>query len=269
MKNNKHGLSRHIPEPIKREVRSRNGFGCVVCGAALYDYEHFNPEFKDAEEHNPDGITLLCPNHHRAKMKGTLTEDEYSKAIAQPYSVTHGWSSTEISSGDFSPQFIIGPLTFNLGTSIFSVDGEQLMGFGPPEEPGTPPRISMKLSNENNEVIFEIKDNQIKVNSGAYDISSIGRNWKIWSTEKIIADLAFDLPYSIRISRLNLISGEWELRSDKTSIKILRNSTEVSKITGYGHISGPCFVQCNTETGKALFKDLTILLFLLEVVHFN
>ena len=114
------------------------------------------------------------------------------------------------------------------------------------------------ISDENNEVIFEIKDNQIKVNSGAYDISSIGRNWKIRSSEKIIADIAFDLPYSIRISRLNLISGEWELRTDKTSIKILRNSTEVSKITGYGHISGPCFVQCNTETGKALFKDLTI-----------
>ncbi|MBV1952439.1 MAG: hypothetical protein KUG64_09655 [Cycloclasticus sp.] len=257
MNKNKHDLSRRIPENIKREVRRRDGFGCVICGAALYDYEHFNPEFKDAEKHKADGITLLCPNHHRAKLAGTLTEDDYRNAISQPYSISHGWSSTEFSQGEFSPQFIIGPATFNLGTSICMVDGEQIMGFSPPEEPGAPPRISMKLRDETNQVVFEILNNEIKVNSSAYDIKSTGQTWAIRSTDGIIADLTFDLPYRIHISRLNLISGEWELRADKSSISVLRNAEQTWKITGPLFISGPCLIQCDSLTSKVLFKDLT------------
>lgn len=29
---NKQGISRDIPDPIKRDVRQRCGFGCVICG---------------------------------------------------------------------------------------------------------------------------------------------------------------------------------------------------------------------------------------------
>ncbi len=29
-----------IPLPIQREVRQRCGFGCVICGLPLYDYDH-------------------------------------------------------------------------------------------------------------------------------------------------------------------------------------------------------------------------------------
>ena len=32
--------SRNMPLPIQREVRQRCGFGCVVCGLPLYEYDH-------------------------------------------------------------------------------------------------------------------------------------------------------------------------------------------------------------------------------------
>ena len=70
---NKHGLPRTIPESIKRKVRQRCGFGCVICGIGLYEYEHFAPEYKDAKSHAPEGITLLCPNHHARKTIGRLS----------------------------------------------------------------------------------------------------------------------------------------------------------------------------------------------------
>ncbi|MHB0562224.1 hypothetical protein ACX3RA_15640, partial [Escherichia coli] len=57
---NKHGLSRRIPETIKRQIRQRCGFGCVICGFGFYDYEHFKPDFVDAKVHDPNGMTLLC-----------------------------------------------------------------------------------------------------------------------------------------------------------------------------------------------------------------
>ena len=50
-KENEHGLPRHIPADVARAVRQECGFGCVICGVALIQYEHFDPEFAEAREH--------------------------------------------------------------------------------------------------------------------------------------------------------------------------------------------------------------------------
>lgn len=46
MNKNQHGLSRNISEDIKQEVRKKSGFGCIICGLGIYEYEHIDPEFK-------------------------------------------------------------------------------------------------------------------------------------------------------------------------------------------------------------------------------
>jgi hypothetical protein len=56
-------LPRAIPEPVKREVRQRCGFGCVICGKPLYDYDH-KLGFSKVRRHVAEQITLLCPTHH-------------------------------------------------------------------------------------------------------------------------------------------------------------------------------------------------------------
>lgn len=70
MVRNRFGLARTIPEEVKREVRAACSFGCVICGSVPYDYDHLRVEFKDAKEHDPEDIVLLCPTHHR--MKGSI-----------------------------------------------------------------------------------------------------------------------------------------------------------------------------------------------------
>ena len=58
---NKFELSRTIPEPIKRQIRQDSGFGCVICGLGIIQYEHVDPEFHLAKIHDPSKMTLLCP----------------------------------------------------------------------------------------------------------------------------------------------------------------------------------------------------------------
>lgn len=58
MYKNKYGLSRNIPNHIKRAVRQKCGFGCVICGLFICDFDHYAPSFSEAKKHNPDGITF-------------------------------------------------------------------------------------------------------------------------------------------------------------------------------------------------------------------
>lgn len=79
---NKHGLNRDIPEGVKSQVRVLCGFGCVICGAIPYDYDHFRVPFAEATAHEPDDIILLCDHHHRLKNSGYLTNGDIAAARA-------------------------------------------------------------------------------------------------------------------------------------------------------------------------------------------
>lgn len=136
---NRFGLSRNIPSGVRREVRKRCCFGCVVCGSAIYNYEHFSPEFEDAHTHDPQRIALLCPTDHLKKHRGLISEEDYARHIQSPAALAKGFSFTGWSAESFAPQILIGSFTFTGGTSILRIGDELLLGFKPPEEQGAPP----------------------------------------------------------------------------------------------------------------------------------
>ena len=71
---NKYGLSRNIPEDVKLAVRQACGFGCVVCGMSIIEYEHIDPPFHDATVHDPTKIALLCATCHGNVSKKVLVQ---------------------------------------------------------------------------------------------------------------------------------------------------------------------------------------------------
>lgn len=81
--------SRNIPLPIQREVRQRCGFGCVICGLPLYEYEHME-EWAIVKRHVADEITLLCDQHHREKTGGLLPVEVVRAANKSPFNLKEG-----------------------------------------------------------------------------------------------------------------------------------------------------------------------------------
>src|ERR1044071_10283987 len=81
-----------IPEPIKREVRQRCGFGCVICGMPLYNYDHMT-EWSEVHRHDAANLTLLCPNHHHEKTVGLRTLAQGQAANSKPFNRKHGHTS--------------------------------------------------------------------------------------------------------------------------------------------------------------------------------
>jgi hypothetical protein len=102
-----------IPEPMKREVRQRCGFGCVICGLPLYEYEHMEG-WAQVQRHVASEITLLCDKHHREKTNGLLPLAAVREAdrnphnkqtgVSHPYDLHYAGSTCElvVGSNDFT-----------------------------------------------------------------------------------------------------------------------------------------------------------------------
>ncbi|TCP66288.1 HNH endonuclease [Sphingomonas sp. PP-CE-1G-424] len=75
-----------IPEGVKREVRQRCRFGCVICGMPVYHYDHVI-EHAVVREHAAENLTLLCPNHHDAKTRGRLAVEAVQEHNAAPFNL--------------------------------------------------------------------------------------------------------------------------------------------------------------------------------------
>jgi hypothetical protein len=82
---NKFGVSRTVPDDVKQQVREGCGFGCVVCGRALSQYEHFKPLFSEVRhKHEADGMALLCEYHHPRKTRTILSSDQVAQWKKNP-----------------------------------------------------------------------------------------------------------------------------------------------------------------------------------------
>src|SRR5215470_1873155 len=78
-----------IPEPTKRLIRQRCGFGCVICGLPLYEYEHMLG-WANVERHEAAEITLLCDQHHRERTNGLLPIEAVKQANTDPINFKTG-----------------------------------------------------------------------------------------------------------------------------------------------------------------------------------
>lgn len=129
---NKYGLSRRIPEEVKREVRKKSGFGCVRCGSVPYDYEHVIPEFHEAREHNSDKITLLCGSCHDKVTRKIISKCSIQQNMLNPYNLQKneikGYELEIIPSlGDFTVK--LGNVTAINTKNFLCVDNEALLSF--------------------------------------------------------------------------------------------------------------------------------------------
>lgn len=201
---NRFGLSRHISDKIKRKVRQRYRFGCVVCGSAIIDYEHFDPEFKDATEHSANGIILLCPSHHRQK-GSFISPATIKKALEAPKCLQAGFAHGPFDAGDGYPEIVLGTFVGRNVPVLLRVMGEDIFSIKPPEEPGGPFRLSAILRDLDGSISFQIVDNEWQIPDNAWDAVVEGRRVTIRRNHGDIA-LVFrsEPPGRIVIERLEM-----------------------------------------------------------------
>lgn len=175
--------SRHIPSQIKRDVRRRCGFGCVICGLPVYHYEHMQ-DFAVVLEHTSDNITLLCPNHHQEKTSGRLPRSRVQKANASPFNIgrrataSHSW----MFEGDVA-SCIMGSCYFGChlaadGDSFNAIEirGEGVIGFTRSDDALL---LNLRFLDYLQKPILVISEGEIFISTSSTDVKMEGRSLTI------------------------------------------------------------------------------------------
>lgn len=198
-----------IPEPIKRKVRQRCGFGCVICGCPVYDYEHML-EWSVVQRHVSSEITLLCPKHHRAKTSKLLSPEIVKKANEEPFNFKRNISTPD-------PLYFEGDKAIiNIGNCKFTTkdngNGTSLIALQILEKPIIKVTlmdgsylIDVDLFNKDNNLLLSIKNSVLEYSIGTWDIEFVGNTLTIREGSRdIFVEISFESPDTITVKRANL-----------------------------------------------------------------
>lgn len=225
---NRFGLDRYIPAPTRRAVRKECGFGCVICGCGIYDYEHFDPDFADAKDHLASGIALLCGTCHGYVTRGRWSKDRVGKARANPKCLQCGFTRFEQDAFDPDEPFVIsfGRCDFVIPKVVLRVYGADLLVVQPPEDPTGPMRVSGRIFDESGEQVLLIDDNQYFADAKrSWDIEMKGARTIIRAAPRTISvQLWQPRPNKVVIERLRMKYQDVVVDADADGIRIQRDS---------------------------------------------
>lgn len=210
---NRQNLSRTIPEGVKREVRQRDGFGCVVCGSAFYQYDHLGTEFKDAQTHDSAQIVLLCGGCHDRKTRGVLSTETIQAHARAPRCKQSDFSWGSLDLGIDHPEIVLGTITARNVRSLITIDGENIFSIEKPSIAHGPFSINASLYDKNGRQTAKIVRNELQAAASNWDVEVTGQRVSIRS-----APGEFDLvvrmepPRRLVIERLDMVYRNFAIR---------------------------------------------------------
>lgn len=253
-KTNKYGVSRYVPEHVKREIRQRCGFGCVICGLGFYDYEHFEPDFSEAKAHNPAGMTLLCPNCNQKRARNRLSAEAVALANAKPKCLQQGFSKEQF---DFSttPVYIrIGGIEIHNCKYILVINDMPLISILPPLEEGQPVRVSGFFTDGDGNQTLTLLNNEWSADTGSWDVESIGPVITIRSGPRNISlKIRLNPPHSLSIEQLQMKFEGYYIKCDTEHLEFSQDGENWSRFGAgiWSNTSGIAFNFRNSNERSA------------------
>jgi hypothetical protein len=231
---------RDIPPGVRRAVRQRCGFGCVICGLPLYEYEHM-AGWANVHRHEAAEITLLCDRHHREKTGGLLPIAAVRAADADPFNRRMGVSAPYALhyAGD-ECGVVIGSNSFSASTqsdlAAVMVDGIPLVGFR--FEDGHY-LLNVLLFNEANELVLQVADNELVYSSQPWDIELVGTRLILRAgAGSIFIDINFRPPNGLAIERGRLLCNGAELFVRPEFALLVNNASLIVRNSSQGGVVG-------------------------------
>jgi hypothetical protein len=234
-------VGRDIPLPVQRAVRQRCGFGCVICGLPLYEYEHMlgyeNVKQQGRDPHVAGEITLLCDQHHRERTSGLLPvvavmaadKDPFNlrEGVSKPYSLHYsGGSMKTVIGGNV---FAVNDHGYGTWSCVIVVDGIPMIGYVLADGHIL---LTVNFFDEYNRRVLRIDNNRLVYSVSPWDIQLVGRNLVIRERSRMIfLDVTFEVPNCLIINRGRLLCNGVEILIKPEHILITNNAALFSGVT--------------------------------------
>jgi hypothetical protein len=206
MTKNRFGLSRHIPASVTLDVRRRSKFGCVNCRCAIYQYEHIDPQFADAQSHNSENICLLCGGCHDSVTRGRLSKEtirhKYQK-IQTSVNERRPFEQLDLSASALSVS--LGSCIFHQAKALFRINGENIVSINPPSNGAAFPTLSGIFYDRFGIESFRIIENTWEGRIDSWDIEVVGSAVTIKAEAgRIALKLVISPPDHVTITHLDM-----------------------------------------------------------------
>jgi hypothetical protein len=182
------------------------------------------PGYANVKRHHPDELTLLCPNHHAAKTKGLLSDEQVVEADEDPYNRRNGSTSPFALrfAGD-SPEIRIAQQTFKCSDRRrptwmipvmirrhapvgFTIDTAGLM-------------LNLEAYDLRGRPVLRIRDSELQLSTSVFDATLVGQRLTIHDHEELVAlNLVFEPPNRISLERCRITTNGVTVEIDEQNI---------------------------------------------------
>jgi hypothetical protein len=244
--------SRTIPRPVAREVRQRCGFGCVICGFPLFEYEHME-EWAVVKRHVASEMTLLCDRHHREKTSKLLPIEAVRAANADPYNLRTGvttayplhFSGDSCEAAIGSNSFVLRAVEVEEPGSRFLlpivVDNDALLAFRLEDDRLL---LSLHIFDEFNFLALRILDNQLQYSVQPWDVEFVGTTLTLRTAQRrVLLEIRFAPPNRVVIERGRFLRNGVELTIQPDYVRLENEG---------GTIAGTNFTGRHSAAGIAI-----------------
>lgn len=181
---------------MMRQVRQRCGFGCVICGCPIYEYDHILGWSK-VQRHVAEEITLLCDKHHRAKTAGFMPNDVVIDANRRPHNVLQDISARyDLYYYGDTFQIELGAVTIageegkhHGGCEAIRVDDQPLLWVKVEDKHLF---LNLLVHDSGGKLALQISDNELVLNAKSWDIEVVGTRVII---REALRNMLFDIQF--------------------------------------------------------------------------
>lgn len=276
---NKHGLTRTIPPTVRAMIRKEAGYGCVFCGNPFVDYEHIDPEFKDAKTHDPDKMTLLCSGCHDNVTQGRWSKRCVWEAKTQPFAKKEGFIRNTLSPAQDKAVIKMGDMRCSLSNIVLSMFGKPIIWFEPSHQPEAPIFLNAIFHDNNSKPIAYISRNIFRGIVGEHDIVSTAARFEFRLKKGVITliiESKGDEPVEIKRLHMGYLGQEIVVSSDG-GVRLKWHGGETvfngGSISGFGTGFSLGSVPSTRRDQFGVFKKVTLAMALQargrDVISFN
>ena len=176
-----------IPADLKRQIRRKSFYGCVLCGNPIIEYHHIK-DWCIVKEHTADNLVALCPTCHYRATIGELTPERVTRLKMNPYNSKLKTVSKNFFMNHHEASTIkLGSVKIKASGTILRVHNDSIISLRLDDEGNT--LLSLKIHDENHNLIAQVIDNEwianitdqiwdITFNKGVLDIRCSSH--KVW-----------------------------------------------------------------------------------------